>query len=259
MQETGQQKYRFESKAFPSIRELLSYHVQYGTAVTRASGAVILNSVTRFDKWSLQHDNVQRGKKIGKGCFGDVYEGVLTKTAEKVAVKTCRSDALQDMDKFLKEAEILKQYDHPNIVRLIGVCAEKDPVYIVMELMPGGAFLDFLRKRGTHQAKKKLCGMVVDASKGMEYLESMNCIHRDLAARNCLVGDSDVVKISDFGMSREEEGGVYTVSSGTRAIPIKWTAPEVGAAWEREGLIISYSLHVYMYRIVIRLNATAFI
>ena len=51
--------------------------------------------------------------------------------------------------------------------------------------------------------------------------------HRDLAARNCLVGEGDVVKIADFGMSREDEGGIYIVQSGTRNIPIKWTAPEV--------------------------------
>ena len=47
--------------------------------------------------------------------------------------------------------------------RLIGVVAEKDPVYIVMEFMPGGSFLDFLRKKGCNQTKKKLCGMCVDA------------------------------------------------------------------------------------------------
>lgn len=39
----------------------------------------------------------------------------------------------------------------------------------------------------------------------MRYLESKNCIHRDLAARNCLIGSENIVKISDFGMSREEE------------------------------------------------------
>ena len=47
--------------------------------------------------------------------------------------------------------------------RLLGVCADEDPVYIVMEYMPGGSLLDFLRKKGTQQTKKKLCGMCVDA------------------------------------------------------------------------------------------------
>ena len=222
-------KFRFESKAFSSIRELQEYHTTFATPVTRASGAILIKHVTRFDKWSLRHDDVKRGRKIGKGCFGDVFEGELLSTKEKVAVKTCRMDAvqMQDMDKFLKEAEILKQYSHPNIVRLIGICAEEQPVYIVMELMPGGAFLDFLRRKGDRQTKKKLNQMCIDACSGMVYLESNNCIHRDLAARNCLVGEDDTIKISDFGMSREEDGGIYTVSSGTRHVPIKWTAPEV--------------------------------
>ena len=61
--------------------------------------------------------------------------------------------------------------------------------------------------------------MCLDASAGMQYLESKNCIHRDLAARNCLVGDGNVVKISDFGMSREEEE--YTVSDGLKQVYIK--------------------------------------
>ena len=59
-------------------------------------------------------------------------------------------------------------------------------------------------------------GMCLDAAAGMQYLESKNCIHRDLAARNCLVGEKNVVKISDFGMSREEEE--YTVSDGLKQV-----------------------------------------
>lgn len=50
-------------------------------------------------------------------------------------------------------------------------------------------------------------------------------LFRDLAARNCLVGESNILKISDFGMSRQEDDGVYS-SSGLKQIPIKWTAPE---------------------------------
>ena len=45
------------------------------------------------------------------------------------------------------------------------MCADDEPVYIVMEFMPGGALLDFLRKKGSHQTKKKLCSMCVDASR----------------------------------------------------------------------------------------------
>ena len=62
----------------------------------------------------------------------------------------------------------------------------------------------------------------------MAYLAGKNCIHRDLAARNCLIDAKyENLKISDFGMSREEDCGVYEVSSGTKQVPIKWTAPEV--------------------------------
>lgn len=57
------------------------------------------------------------GKKIGKGAFGDVFEANYLRENQKVAVKTCRSSDVYDMEKFLQEADILKGYQHPNIVR----------------------------------------------------------------------------------------------------------------------------------------------
>lgn len=104
---------------------------------------------------------------------------------------------------------ILKQYDHPNIVKLIGVCTQRQPIYIVMELVPGGwsfsvtpilfllvcllrllflcdpplalsggDFLSFLRKKKDELKTKQLVRFSVDAAAGMSYLESKNCIHR---------------------------------------------------------------------------------
>lgn len=75
-----------------------------------------------------------------------------------------------------------------------------------MELMSGGDFLSYLRKQGDI-SMKKLLKFSVDAAAGMEYLASKNIIHRDLAARNCLIGSADILKISDFGMSRMVEEG----------------------------------------------------
>lgn len=68
--------------------------------------------------------------------------------------------------KFLQEGRILKQYDHPNIVKLIGICVQKQPIMIVMELVPGGSLLNFLRKNVSIMNSKQLMCMCRDAAAG---------------------------------------------------------------------------------------------
>lgn len=73
-----------------------------------------------------------------QGNFGDVYRAVLHPQRIDVAVKTCRVSLPEEhKKKFLQEGRILKQYDHPNIVKFIGICVQKQPIMIVMELVPG--------------------------------------------------------------------------------------------------------------------------
>ncbi|XP_072716347.1 tyrosine-protein kinase Fer isoform X6 [Mycteria americana] len=223
------QQLRCSEAKFAAQKELLEQKVQENDG--KEPPPVVnyeedARSVTSMDKkWVLNHEDVTLGELLGKGNFGEVYKGTL-KDKTPVAVKTCKEDLPQELKiKFLSEARILKQYDHPNIVKLIGVCTQRQPIYIVMELVPGGDFLSFLRKKKDELKTKQLVKFSLDAASGMAYLESKNCIHRDLAARNCLVGESNILKISDFGMSRQEDDGVYS-SSGLKQIPIKWTAPE---------------------------------
>lgn len=73
-----------------------------------------------------------------QGQFGEVFRGTFKVTGEEVAVKTCRETLSDDVKrKFLQEGRILKQYDHPNIVRFIGIAAHRPPVMIVMEYVSG--------------------------------------------------------------------------------------------------------------------------
>ncbi|XP_066095625.1 tyrosine-protein kinase Fes/Fps isoform X3 [Saccopteryx bilineata] len=218
--------YRLEGDGFPSIPLLIDHLLRSQQPLTKKSG-IVLNRAVPKDKWALNHEDLVLGEQIGRGNFGEVFSGRLRVDNTPVAVKSCRETLPPDLKaKFLQEARILKQYSHPNIVRLIGVCTQKQPIYIVMELVQGGDFLTFLRTEGARLRMKTLLQMVGDAAAGMEYLESKCCIHRDLAARNCLVTEKNVLKISDFGMSREEEDGIYAASGGLRQVPVKWTAPE---------------------------------
>ncbi|XP_070256554.1 tyrosine-protein kinase Fes/Fps [Myotis yumanensis] len=218
--------YRLEGDGFPSIPLLIDHLLRSQQPLTKKSGIVLSRAVNK-DKWALNHEDLVLGEQIGRGNFGEVFSGRLRVDNTLVAVKSCRETLPPDLKaKFLQEARILKQYSHPNIVRLIGVCTQKQPIYIVMELVQGGDFLTFLRTEGARLRMKTLLQMVGDAAAGMEYLESKGCIHRDLAARNCLVTEKNVLKISDFGMSREEEDGIYAASGGLRQVPVKWTAPE---------------------------------
>uniref|UniRef100_A0A8C6WPU4 non-specific protein-tyrosine kinase n=1 Tax=Neogobius melanostomus TaxID=47308 RepID=A0A8C6WPU4_9GOBI len=211
---------------FSTIPQLIEHHISSKQVITKKSGVVLLHPVIKDKKWILNHEDVQLGDLLGKGNFGEVFKGVLVRDKTPVAVKTCKEDLPPELKiRFLSEARILKQYDHPNIVKLIGVCTQRQPIYIVMELISGGDFLSFLRKKKDELKTKQLLRFSIDAAAGMSYLQSNNCIHRDLAARNCLVSEGKVLKISDFGMSRQEDDGVYS-SSGLKQIPIKWTAPE---------------------------------
>ena len=109
-----------------------------------------------------------------------------------------------DTSRFLEEAQTLAEYDHPNIVCLIGVVC-KDPIYIVLELCGGGELLKFLREQGDVLQVSDLVRMSLEGAKGMEYLHFKGCIHRDLAARNCLISDDKVVihilKLKDSSVS----------------------------------------------------------
>ncbi|XP_039490561.1 tyrosine-protein kinase Fer isoform X4 [Drosophila santomea] len=247
VQTTGEGNFRFEGPPFASIQELIMHQYHSELPVTVKSGSILRRPVCR-ERWELSNDDVVLLERIGRGNFGDVYKAKLKSTKLDVAVKTCRMTLPDEQKrKFLQEGRILKQYDHPNIVKLIGICVQKQPIMIVMELVLGGSLLTYLRKNSNGLTTRQQMGMCRDAAAGMRYLESKNCIHRDLAARNCLVDLEHSVKISDFGMSREEEE--YIVSDGMKQIPVKWTAPEALNFGKYTSLCDVWSYGILMWEI----------
>ncbi|XP_068190969.1 muscle, skeletal receptor tyrosine-protein kinase [Antennarius striatus] len=201
-------------------------------------------------------NNIQYVRDIGEGAFGRVFQArapslLPLESFTMVAVKMLKEEASADMQNdFQREAALMAQFDHPNIVRLLGVCAVGKPMCLMFEYMAHGDLNEFLRRRSPTQSVRSLshaslsgpsfcseleagllsCTELLSISKqiaaGMAYLSERKFVHRDLATRNCLVGEEMVVKIADFGLSRNIYSADYYKANENDAIPIRWMPPE---------------------------------
>uniref|UniRef100_A0A4W3JLG8 Focal adhesion kinase 1 n=1 Tax=Callorhinchus milii TaxID=7868 RepID=A0A4W3JLG8_CALMI len=178
--------------------------------------------------YEIQRERIELGRCIGEGQFGDVHQGIYTSPENptlQVAIKTCKNCTSDSVtEKFLQEALTMRQFDHPHIVKLIGVITE-NPVWIIMELCTLGELRSFLQVRKYSLDLASLILYAHQLSTALSYLESKRFVHRDIAARNVLVSSVDCVKLGDFGLSRYMEDSTYYKASKGK-LPIKWMAPE---------------------------------
>ncbi|XP_040905276.1 tyrosine-protein kinase Mer [Toxotes jaculatrix] len=181
------------------------------------------------------------GKILGEGEFGSVMEGHLRQPdgmSEKVAVKTMKLDSFsqREIEEFLNEAACMKDFHHPNVIRLLGVCLEVSPGHfpkpmVILPFMKYGDLHSFLLRSRLGESPmflptQTLLKFMIDIALGMEYLSGRNFLHRDLAARNCMLRDDMTVCVADFGLSKKIYSGDYYRQGRIAKMPVKWIAVE---------------------------------
>lgn len=170
-------------------------------------------------------DKLTKLEKIGSGGFKDVFIGKFK--GRRVAIAEFR-DQLNSMD--IKELKLLGGFDHPNIVRFLGVSIPENtretPVMIVSELCSNGDLFDYIRNVPAPSLKKVL-NIMLDIARGMEYLHMRkpSVIHRDCKSSNILITSRGTAKIADFGLAKVKQSTRSMVRSlvGT----VNWQAPEL--------------------------------
>ncbi|XP_038994979.1 serine/threonine-protein kinase EDR1-like [Hibiscus syriacus] len=184
----------------------------------------------------IKNADLEELRVLGSGTFGSVYHGKWRGT--DVAIKrikgSCFSEKSSVQDRktknFWREAQILSNLHHPNVVAFYGVVPDgtRGTLATVTEYMVNGSLRNVLIKKDRSLDCRKKIIIAMDAAFGMEYLHSRNIVHFDLKCDNLLVNLKDpqrpICKVADFGLSRVKRNTL--VSGGVRGT-LPWMAPEL--------------------------------
>src|SRR5215217_6452936 len=143
--------------------------------------------------------------ELGSGAMGFVYRAVRRDTAKPVAIKVIAFGLLANetaVKRFEREADILKQLRHPNIVRFIGTGSYKRTPFFIMEYVEGESLDKVLGRRGRFPWDE-VVGLGRQLCAALQHAHDKGIIHRDLKPSNLMILKSDQLKLTDFGIAKD--------------------------------------------------------
>jgi serine/threonine-protein kinase len=191
-------------------------------------------------------------RQIAAGGMGRVFEAVDTVTGQRVAAKLMFARAEADPKAFLRfqqEAHVLAALDHSNIVRVFGAFAEEHASCIIMELVEGRSMADVLEAESLSLSRIK--HMVLQVVAALAGAHERGIVHRDIKPDNIMLGDGDLVKVTDFGIARlmRPVGETTLTATGMAMGTPLYMSPEQIRAEEIDNRTDIYSLGAVLYRL----------
>ncbi|KAJ7644441.1 hypothetical protein FB45DRAFT_897923 [Roridomyces roridus] len=169
-------------------------------------------------------NDYQLGDSLGKGAFGQVYRALNWATGETVAVKEIQLSNIPkgELGEIMSEIDLLKNLNHPNIVKYKGFVKTREYLYIILEFCENGS-LHNISKRFGKFPESLVAVYISQVLEGLMYLHDQGVIHRDIKGANILTNKDGTVKLADFGVA----SNTTSVNDGAVVGSPYWMAPEV--------------------------------
>lgn len=220
------------------------------------SGANTNSNTFNYRELATATNNFRSESLIGEGGFGPVYKGQLESTGLVVAVKVLNQTGFQGDKEFLVEVLMLSLLCHPNLVNLIGYCAEGNQRILVYEFMPLGSLEYHLHDVGPGMEPldwNTRMKIAAGSAQGLDYLHNQAeppVIYRDLKSSNILLDHGFHPKLSDFGLAKFAPQGdkshVSTRVMGTHG----YCAPEYAETGKLTKMSDIYSFGVVLLELI---------
>ncbi|HXT23483.1 MAG TPA: serine/threonine-protein kinase [Candidatus Eisenbacteria bacterium] len=197
----------------------------------------------------MQVGRYQLFETLGVGATSRVVRGFDPMIGRPVAVKIFPSDIAQGeaRDRFLREARVVGQLSHPNIITLhdMGIEEATQTPYLVMEFIDGGP-LDRILEKGTLPLPRA-CAWIAQAAEALDIAHKRGVIHGDVKPANILITADGKVKITDFGMARVAKREAR--DSALLGTPAYW-CPEQIMGRPQDARSDIFSLGVVLYELL---------
>jgi predicted ATPase/DNA-binding CsgD family transcriptional regulator len=149
-------------------------------------------------------DRYQLRDEIGSGSVGTVYYAIDSETQQPVAVKLLRPEIIANdpntLKRFKREAEILYQLQHPNIVRVLDTFEENSKHYLVMEYVGNGSLDDIIEAESPLPIDRVLT-ISIELADALTRAHHLKVIHRDIKPSNVLIANDGTPRLTDFGVA----------------------------------------------------------
>ena len=169
-------------------------------------------------------------EQLDSGGHGDVYLGEDRRTGETVVVKRIKPELIDKdrvtLARFQREADILRQLNHPNIVRMLDIYEKEDVQHLVMEYVPGGTLRNRLRGRTTPLPLEEALKIALELADALSRAHHLGVIHRDIKPENVLFAQDNSLRLTDFGMARLENVDVRLTQTGVLLGSPAYMSPE---------------------------------